>query len=353
MKCGEKISDLRKKHGMTQDDLGKAMNVSYQAVSKWERDESMPDFDTMSKIAKFFNVPLGYFEEDGELPHEESKETAASDTVIGVCTACGKMLKAGEEARTSPKIVCKECDARQRQAAQHAAEQQRRQMQQMRAAEAQEVVGHGFDATLIVSLVLAVVGYIIFAVIAFGNLESDDVTAYAGSLFIFPIILFALTHSIMGSINELRDKDDDANYSLVLSLIIGACFAVVHTGLFLGLYLSAEGGEASVLLALLIVGAILSFTFVSQFLWGSAIKEVFTAGGFTFKLPGFIITLSIDSLIWMIVVKFFLGILAAFVFIVTTLIVALVAIFGSAFFFIPCLLLKLGRDHKARQSMNA
>ena len=40
MNCGEKIAELRKKRGMTQDDLGKAMNVSYQAVSKWERDES-------------------------------------------------------------------------------------------------------------------------------------------------------------------------------------------------------------------------------------------------------------------------------------------------------------------------
>ena len=60
---------------MTQDDLGKAMNVSYQAVSKWERDESQPDFETMTKIAKLFNVPLGYFAEDSETEEKSDKDT--------------------------------------------------------------------------------------------------------------------------------------------------------------------------------------------------------------------------------------------------------------------------------------
>ncbi len=77
MNCGEKIADLRKKRGMTQDELGKAMNVSYQAVSKWERDESQPDFETMTKIANLFGVPLGYFADGGEQTEikEERTET--------------------------------------------------------------------------------------------------------------------------------------------------------------------------------------------------------------------------------------------------------------------------------------
>ena len=62
---GAKIVSLRKTKGITQADLGAVLNVSYQAVSKWERDESCPDFVTLSRMAQFFNVPISYFEENG------------------------------------------------------------------------------------------------------------------------------------------------------------------------------------------------------------------------------------------------------------------------------------------------
>ena len=58
MNVANKIVKLRKAKGMTQSDLGKELNVTYQAVSKWERDESQPDFDTICKIAKIFGVPI-------------------------------------------------------------------------------------------------------------------------------------------------------------------------------------------------------------------------------------------------------------------------------------------------------
>ena len=69
---GNKIAALRKSKGITQADLGTYLNISYQAVSKWERGESAPDFETLSKIAKYFNVPINYF---------ESTTTAASTQV--------------------------------------------------------------------------------------------------------------------------------------------------------------------------------------------------------------------------------------------------------------------------------
>ena len=76
MNYGEKIAALRKKNDMTQAQLGDALNVTYQAVSKWERDETHPDFETMSKIAKLFRVPLSYFEEDNE-PSSDSENARA------------------------------------------------------------------------------------------------------------------------------------------------------------------------------------------------------------------------------------------------------------------------------------
>lgn len=87
MSYGEKISELRKKNGMTQATLGEKLNVTYQAVSKWERDESDPDFATMSKIAKLFDVPLSYFEEEEPAPTAEQQEEAAVTVAPAVAIA--------------------------------------------------------------------------------------------------------------------------------------------------------------------------------------------------------------------------------------------------------------------------
>ncbi len=121
MTYGEKISALRKSKGMTQYELGKVLNVTYQAVSKWERGESLPDFETMSQIAKYFEVPISYFEDcaDGVQP------TAGGGTheYLGTCTVCGKMLREGEEYASEPKIICKKCAERQRQELERAQQQ--------------------------------------------------------------------------------------------------------------------------------------------------------------------------------------------------------------------------------------
>lgn len=58
---GKVISKLRKENNMTQAELGAKLNVTYQAVSKWENDQSQPDFATMVEMAKLFNVPLNIF----------------------------------------------------------------------------------------------------------------------------------------------------------------------------------------------------------------------------------------------------------------------------------------------------
>jgi transcriptional regulator with XRE-family HTH domain len=55
---GKKIAQLRKAAGMTQEELAEKMNVSPQAVSKWENDSTCPDIMTLPKIAKLFNVTV-------------------------------------------------------------------------------------------------------------------------------------------------------------------------------------------------------------------------------------------------------------------------------------------------------
>lgn len=60
-KYGEIISKLRKQHGLTQEQLGKKLNVSYQAVSKWENNLSEPDLETIEKIAEVFGISMSDF----------------------------------------------------------------------------------------------------------------------------------------------------------------------------------------------------------------------------------------------------------------------------------------------------
>ena len=55
---GETIASLRKEKGMTQNELAEKMNVTDKAVSKWERDLSYPDINTMSKLADVLNVSV-------------------------------------------------------------------------------------------------------------------------------------------------------------------------------------------------------------------------------------------------------------------------------------------------------
>ena len=55
---GETIASLRKKKGMTQNELAEKMNVTDKAVSKWERDLSCPDVNTISRLAEVLNTSV-------------------------------------------------------------------------------------------------------------------------------------------------------------------------------------------------------------------------------------------------------------------------------------------------------
>lgn len=56
LKIGEKIKALRKKQDVTQEKLAAYLNISYQAVSKWENGTALPDLTLIPGIANFFGV---------------------------------------------------------------------------------------------------------------------------------------------------------------------------------------------------------------------------------------------------------------------------------------------------------
>ena len=55
---GARISEMRKRKGITQDQLAEVMGVSSQAVSKWENDISCPDITALPQLADYFNITV-------------------------------------------------------------------------------------------------------------------------------------------------------------------------------------------------------------------------------------------------------------------------------------------------------
>ena len=58
MKIGNKLNQLRKLSGMTQEQLAEKIDVSRQTISKWESDSTSPDLESIVKLSRIFHVSL-------------------------------------------------------------------------------------------------------------------------------------------------------------------------------------------------------------------------------------------------------------------------------------------------------
>lgn len=71
MKLEEKIFKLRKGKGMSQEELAEKLNVSRQAVSRWEMGTAQPDVQNLLQISKLFDVTTDYLLNDEYNSNEE------------------------------------------------------------------------------------------------------------------------------------------------------------------------------------------------------------------------------------------------------------------------------------------
>lgn len=78
MILAEKIIRLRKKNGWSQEELAEKMNVSRQAVSKWEGAQSVPDLERLLQLAGLFGVTTDYLLKDEMEMEEFTNDTADS-----------------------------------------------------------------------------------------------------------------------------------------------------------------------------------------------------------------------------------------------------------------------------------
>lgn len=80
---GMMIASLRKENGMTQLDLADKMGVTDKAVSKWERDISYPDVNTIAKLAEIFEISVDELMQiKNESQHDTKKDVTSLIHII-------------------------------------------------------------------------------------------------------------------------------------------------------------------------------------------------------------------------------------------------------------------------------
>lgn len=78
MELNKKLTELRKKKGLTQLELAELLNVTRQAISRWEVGTAAPSLDNLALLSRLYGVPLDDFIQD-EGTEEPSNTLAPSE----------------------------------------------------------------------------------------------------------------------------------------------------------------------------------------------------------------------------------------------------------------------------------
>ena len=97
MEFNEKIQELRKQNGLTQEELAEKLYVSRTAISKWESGRGYPNIESLKAIAKFFSVTVDELLSTDEIltiaeEDNKRKEKRFRDLIYGLLDLCIAML---------------------------------------------------------------------------------------------------------------------------------------------------------------------------------------------------------------------------------------------------------------------
>lgn len=86
MKIEEKLHTLRKQKGITQAELAEIMDVSRQAVSRWEAGVVTPSIENLKRLSSLYGVPLDYLlnEEEDDSSQSQNEGTSDLDAGLGI-----------------------------------------------------------------------------------------------------------------------------------------------------------------------------------------------------------------------------------------------------------------------------
>ena len=97
MEFHEKLQELRKKKGLTQEELAEALYVSRTAISKWESGRGYPSIDSLKEISNYFDVTIDVLLSSEKLLSIAEKENKSNlrslcDLLFGVVDLCSFTL---------------------------------------------------------------------------------------------------------------------------------------------------------------------------------------------------------------------------------------------------------------------
>ena len=256
---GTKIAELRAANKMTQAQLGSMLNVTSQAVSKWENGLSEPDIESIKKICEIFHISFDEFfgvtstegEEETEGALETDTEEKAEETpapapavVLAYCDTCDKPLYNPKEYQISivnniQHTTCLSCVEKKQEADRKAKEEQRVRQREIERQNNWDEVKRG----------------LLWGILGGGGI--------------------AILAIISGFVSGIAESE-------VLAFILGTVVL-------------SYGGYAM----------------VAQLVWGNSVGDVFGFFFKTLKLPGVIFTLDLDGILFLIFVKIAGAILSA------------------------------------------
>ena len=245
---GMKIAELRAANKMTQAELGAMLNVTSQAVSKWENGLSEPDIESIRKICQIFNITFDEFfgaeptQDTAEGSGQQAQENSSA-VVLAYCEMCDKPLHNPKEYQVTvvdgvQHTTCLECIPKKEEMKRKARDEQFAQQRKY--------------------------------------IRQEEIDRFKRGLL----------WGILGAVGL-------AALMLIGSIVAEQNVVTIIVTAALGLY----GGYA----------------IVTQCVWGNSVLSVFGFFLRSFKLPGVIFALSLNGLIFLIVVKLLGAILCAII----------------------------------------
>lgn len=138
MTLGKKLVAYRKLSGLTQQQLGEKLNLSAQAISKWENDLAEPDLSALRTLATLYAVSVDELLDLDSMPSGATEEASDNKngaeanimSIVGFCKDCGVTVTEENLGETEPVILCKKCLENRRLAK---AEEERRRIEKEKA----------------------------------------------------------------------------------------------------------------------------------------------------------------------------------------------------------------------------
>lgn len=106
MTLGQRIQELRRSRGLSQEGLGDQLGVSRQAISKWESDITIPEVDKLIAISRQFDISVGYLlgveEACTTAPEQEVPQELTERELAAVEAIVNRYLEQLEQTRPKP-----------------------------------------------------------------------------------------------------------------------------------------------------------------------------------------------------------------------------------------------------------